>query len=121
MEHQGSMPSKDLYEDLPQKIKLYLKTARGLKDFVGFYPALFDEKNELNSSSDDQIIELNTVPIFKTEKDLKLPHGSDPKKGWYFCKYVLLTYLKFKYSEKATKFILDNKLKWIIETHGNWK
>ena len=87
------MPSKDLYEDLPQKIKLYLKTAKGLKGFVGFYPALFDEKNELDSSSDDQIIELTTVPIFKTEKDLKLPHGSDPKKGWYFCKYYLFKYL----------------------------
>ena len=85
MEHNGSMPSKDLYDDLPQKIKLYLKTAKGLKGFVGFYPALFDEKNELDSSSDDQIIELTTVPIFKTEKDLKLPHGSDPKKGWCFC------------------------------------
>merc|ERR1712086_554198 len=93
LEHQGSMPSKDLYDDLPQKIKLYLKTSKGLKGFVGFYPALFDEKNKLNSSSDDQIIELMTVPIFKTEKDLKLPHGSDPKKGdWIFVEKKVTTF-----------------------------
>ena len=71
------MLSKDLYNILPNKFKLYLKTAKGLKGFVQFYPALFQTEEE---TTDDKI-ELMAVPIFKSEKDLKLPHGFDPKKG----------------------------------------
>jgi len=127
LEHQGSMPSKDLYDDLPQKIKLYLKTSKGLKGFVGFYPALFDEKNELNSSSDDQIIELMTVPIFKTEKDLKLPHGSDPKKAdgdqHQMVINCVLNLMKMSHmdSQNSTVFIFANidkpyyKMEWVYE------
>lgn len=126
LEHNGSMPSKDLYDDLPQKIKLYLKTAKGLKGFVGFYPALFDEKNELDSSSDDQIIELTTVPIFKTEKDLKLPHGSDPKKAEDPHQMVIncvLNLMKMSHmdSQNSTVFIFANidkpyyKMEWVYE------
>ena len=77
LEQNGSMSSKDLYNDLPTKIKLYLKTAKGLKGFVEFYPALFQVQEEQN----DDNIELMKVPLFKSEKDLKLPHGVDPKKG----------------------------------------
>ena len=83
LEQKGSMLSKDLYNILPNKFKLYLKTAKGLKGFVQFYPALFQTEEE---TTDDKI-ELMAVPIFKSEKDLKLPHGFDPKKGLKILRY----------------------------------
>jgi len=122
LDQNGSMSSKDLYNILPNKFKLYLKTAKGLKGFVQFYPALFQTEEE---TTDDKI-ELMAVPIFKSEKDLKLPHGFDPKKAEDAHQMVInsvLNLMKLSHmdAQNSTVFVFANvdkpyyKLEWIYE------